>query len=103
MGAGDLSLPVLWAEGGGDAIAGRLDVRADSLQLEGGPQNGRRARTVEFAEIASARMGRADTERLHGRQALVLSLRDGTTVSIAAYDRPGTLHELAERLAHLER
>jgi hypothetical protein len=103
MRALELSLPVLWAEGGGDAVAGRLDVRDDALQLDGGPRNDRRTRTIPFAEIAGARTGRADGERLHGRQALVVSLRDGAVVSIAAFDRPGTLHELAERLARRAR
>ena len=103
MDAADLSLPVLWAEGGERPLAGRLDLTAKGLHLDGGPQHERRTREIPLAEIAGVRIARAGGDRLHGRQALVVDVRDGTSVSIAGFDRPGTLHELAERLERLTR
>lgn len=98
MPAADLSLPVLWTEGGGAAHAGRLDLEPGRLRLAGGPRGAERALEIPFAEIASVRTARAEAERLRGRQALVLTRHDGTTVAIATLDRPSTLPELAERI-----
>jgi len=94
----DLSLPVIWVEDDGAPLAGRLDVSATGLHLDGGSRETRRTRDLRFAEIASFRIGRRNGERIGGRQAVVLQLIGGSRVSLAGFDRPGTLHELAERL-----
>ena len=95
---GALSLPVVWAEEGKTASPGRLDVTASTLLLSGGSRDEPRTRTIAVTEIASVRIGRGADERLAGRAALVIELVDGGRVSIADIHRPGTLHELAERL-----
>jgi len=95
---GTLSLPVVWSENGSPASPGRLDVTADTLLLSGGSRDEPRTRTIAFTEIAVVRIGRGADERLADRAALVLELLDGGRVSIADIHRPGTLHELAERL-----
>ena len=92
------SLPVVWSEDGGPASPGRLDVTADSLLLSGGSRDEPRTRAIPFAEIAAVRIGRGPGERLADRAALVIELLDGRRVSLADIHRPGTLHELAERL-----
>ena len=93
-----LSIPVLWAVDGGARVAGRLDLYADRLHLDGGPRDDRRTKEIDSAEIAAVRIGRTDDERIDGRAAIVVELRDGGTVSFTGFQTLGTLHELAERL-----
>lgn len=94
----ELSLPVIWVEDEGSPLAGRLDVTDDGLHLDGGARERRRTRHVPYSDIASFRIGRRNGERLGGRQAVHLELVGGSSVSLRGFDRPGTLHELAERL-----
>ena len=94
----ELSIPVIWAEDGGSPNAGRLDVHADRILLDGGSRETRARRDVAYADIATARIGRDGDERMNGRPAIVLELKDGATVSFAGFDRPGTLLELLHRV-----
>jgi len=94
----DLSIPVIWLEHGGSPLAGRLDVDADGLHLDGGSRDDRRMRDLPFAEIASARIGRSNGDRINGRPAIVLELAKGRPISFVGFDRPGTLLELLHRL-----
>jgi hypothetical protein len=96
--APELSIPVLWAVGGGPHVAGRLDLYPDRLHLDGGSRDDRRTREIDGGEIAAVRIGRTDDERIEGRVALVVELRDGGAVSFTGLHTHGTLHELAERL-----
>jgi hypothetical protein len=93
-----LSIPVLWAVDGGPRVAGRLDLYADRVHLDGGPRDDRRTMEIGGGEIASVRIGRTDDERIDGRVAIVVELRDGGVVSFTGFQTLGTLHELAERL-----
>ena len=95
---GVLSLPVVWSEDGGPVAPGRLDLSAVRLHLDGGYRDDRRTCEFALSEIAAVRIGRSGGERINGRQALMVELADGRTVSFAGVDRPGALHELAERL-----
>lgn len=94
----DLSIPVIWVEDDGSPLAGRLDVTASGLHLDGGSRQARRTRDLPFADIASFRIGRRNGERIGGRQAVVLQLVGGSSVSFVGFDRPGALYELTERL-----
>ena len=94
----ELSVPVVWVEDGATPKAGRLDVFADHLHLDGGFREARRTRDVPLADVASVHIGRANGERINGRQAIVLALAGGATLALAAFARPGTLLELAHRL-----
>jgi hypothetical protein len=94
----ELSIPVIWTVDGAAPLAGRLDVYGDRLHLDGGGRDSREQRDVRFDEIASARMGRENEDRIHGRAAMLLQLRDGGTVSLAGFDRPGALSELLHRI-----
>lgn len=91
--ARDLSIPVLWSEEGCDSCAGRLDVDRDGVLLEGGPSQRRQTRAIPFCEIASVRV-----ERGPGGRSVVIELRSGESLSVCAFERPGALHELAQRL-----
>jgi hypothetical protein len=93
-----LSIPVLWAVDGGPRVAGRLDLFADRLHLDGGPHDDRRTMEIDGSEIAAVRIGRTDDERIDGRVAIIVELRGGGRVSFAGFQTLGTLHELAERL-----
>jgi hypothetical protein len=99
--APELSIPVLWAMGGGPHVAGRLDLYPDRLHLDGGSRDDRRTREIDGDEIAAVRIGRTDGERIGGRTVLVVELRDDSTVSFTGFQTLGTLHELAERLEAL--
>jgi hypothetical protein len=94
----ELSVPVIWVEDGGPPQAGRLDLYSDRLHLDGGYRENRQTRDVPLADVGAVRMGRAIGERINGRQAIVLALTGGATLSLAAFARPGTLLELAHRL-----
>ena len=94
----ELSIPVIWTADSGAPLAGRLDVYADRLHLDGGSRDRREQRDVRFDEIASMRMGRDNGDRIHGRTALVLALDGGGTVAVASFDRPGTIAELQHRI-----
>jgi len=89
---------VLWSEDGSPARPGRLDVSRGGLALAGGSKLEPERREIPLAAICSVRIGRRLHERLAGRAALVLSLRDGATLAISSLSGAGTLHELAERL-----
>ncbi len=99
--APELSVPVIWVEDGGTPRAGRLDVHADRFHLDGGSVAERRTRDVEFAEISSVRIGRSNSDRINGRQAIVLALVGGATLSFAGFGRPGTLLEIVQQLEGL--
>jgi hypothetical protein len=94
----ELSVPVIWVEDGAAPQAGRLDLFDDRLHFDGGIRERRRTRDVPLTDLASVRIGRAEGERINGRQAMVLALVGGATLSLAAFARPGTLLELAHRL-----
>jgi hypothetical protein len=94
----ELSVPVIWVEDGGTPQAGRLDLFNDRLHLDGGIRDEPRTRDVPLADVGSVRMGRANGDRINGRQSIVLALAGGATLSLAAFARPGTLLELAHRL-----
>jgi hypothetical protein len=89
---------VIWVEDDGAPVAGRLDLTASGLHLDGGSRETRRTRDVGFHDIESFRIGRGNGDRIGGRQAVVLRLVDGDSVSFSGFDRPGAVHELAARL-----
>src|SRR5439155_2279866 len=94
----ELSVPVIWVEDGGAPLAGRLDLYADRIHLDGGSRDERRTRDLRLAEVGSVRMARGNGDRIGGRAAIVLSLAGGGTLSLVGFDRPGTQLELLHRL-----
>ena len=81
---------VFWNEPDGGRFSGRISLADSSADLEGGANDGRRTRRrITFDDIASVRYERG---RLH------VWRRSGAPLRLGSVDRPGALHELAERL-----
>lgn len=87
---------VVWIDPTGPVSVGSLELVPEGLKLEGA-----RPRIVPYAEIERLHVGRRVSERIRGRPSLVLDLYDGERLRIGSVGAPGTLHELAERLAGL--
>ena len=81
---------VSWNGVDGTRCAGRLDVGDGSARLVGASRGVRRDETITFDDIASVRLERG---RLH------IDRRVGAALLIGSLDGPGTLREVAERLA----
>jgi len=89
----ELPIAVMWAEDGGSPLAGRLDVADDGLRLDGGSRDARHTREIRFGDIAAFRV-----ERSGPRRAVVIEIAGGGSLSFVPFERPGALHELAQRL-----
>ena len=86
----------VWQDGG-PAMAGRILVNGSALEFEGADRGRRASRRIPYTTIASSRLGRAPSERIGGRPALVLELTDGEVIRISTPEL-GALHELEEAL-----
>lgn len=90
-----MSYAVLWSQGDGPTMAGKLELADDAILLEG--QNGRVVHvSLPLAAVASARIGRTGVERLHGRPVLLIDMRCGQRIRVATLAGAGALHELAD-------
>ena len=86
-----MSYAVYWYEGElGPRYAGRLELSGSSAELSGSALGHRFLDSISFKDIASVRLSA-------GR--LRISRRDGGEFDIGSVDGPGSLRELAERLA----
>lgn len=88
---------VTWRGATGLVHAGKLELGAASLTLEGGSAR----KTVRYDELAEVHVGRGTDERLQGRPALVLRGGAGETLYVSSVGGPGVVVEIAERLAAL--
>jgi hypothetical protein len=88
-----LTIPVMWAEDGGSPNTGRLDVLGDTLHLDGGSRGVRRTRDIRLRDIAAVHIERGGI-----RRAVVIDVTGGGSLSFVAFEQPGALHELAQRL-----
>jgi hypothetical protein len=87
---------VVWSDPAGPVSVGKLELDPEGMHLEGGCE-----RLVPYAAIERLHVGRRVSERIRGRPSLVLDLAGGERLRIGSVGAPGTLHELAERLAGL--
>lgn len=94
------SYAVLWREGGGPIYAGKAELGARGLRLEGS-RHGRHPSflTIRYEDLAGLGLTRAREECLYGKLTLRLELRRGGAVEIASLNGLGTIRELEERLA----
>jgi hypothetical protein len=84
----------VWQDGG-PAMAGRVVLDATTLFFEGAGRGRQASRRIDYAAIVSAGLGRGPVDRVRGRPALLLELRDGETIRVATTEI-GALHELLE-------
>jgi hypothetical protein len=78
-------------------MAGRILLDSRSLTFEGAGRGREASRRIPYAAIASSHLVRGSVDRVGGRPALVLELRDGETIRVATTEF-GALHELLEAL-----
>ncbi len=89
------SYAIVWREDDRPSHAGKLELRARGLRLEGNGESWE----LPFEDIATLRVGRGPDDRLVGRPALVVERRNGRALRIATMAEVGTLAELVERIA----
>ena len=94
-----MSYAVLWSEQEGPAHAGKLELSAGSLVLDGVNGSGRIRREFSIGDVMSLRIGRARGERLGGRPALMLQLTEGRTLRLATLAGVGALHEVVDHIS----
>lgn len=88
-----MSYAIYWYAGGlSPRYAGRLELTGSSAELSGSALGDRFLDVISFDDIASIRLSA-------GR--LRISRREGARLEIGSVDGPGSLRELAERLAAL--
>jgi len=86
----------VWQDGG-PVMAGRILLGSSALTFEGAGSGRAASRRIAYSEIASSCLGRAAADRVGGRPALVIELRDGEKIRIATPEF-GALHEVEEVL-----
>jgi len=90
---------VTWQQGDDATRSGRLELMPGGLAFEGTGANGVAEETIQFGELLDVRVGRSASDRISGRQTLVLERRSGQSIRIASVVHPGIISELAEHLA----
>jgi len=95
----DMSYAVLWSEQEGPAHAGKLELSAGSLVLDGVNGSGRIRCDLPIGDIMALRIGRSRSERLGGRPALVLQLTRDRVVRLATLAGIGALHEVVDHIS----
>ena len=88
---------VTWRGKMGAVHAGKLELGAEALTLEGGSAR----KTIRYDELVEVHVGRGPDERLQGRPALVLRRRRGDPLYVSSLNGPGVAVEIAELLASL--
>jgi hypothetical protein len=93
---------VLWREGKGRIYAGKVELGARDLTLEGSSHGRRHAlRTIPYVDLAGLSLTRAPEERIYGKLTLILELHGGGAVEITSVNGVGTVRDLEERIASL--
>ncbi len=99
-GARSGSYAVLWCKTGGGVCSGELALVGDALRLEGMDRQGEPCSVkIPYREVRGVRIGRAPTDRLDGRAALVIRLAAEQRLLVASAVGLGMIHEMADRLA----
>ncbi len=92
---------VSWQEGAGPVRHGKLELRARALVLDGSDGAGPHTRDVSYAEVTRVQVVRIPSERLSGRQTLLIERLSETPLRLAGVAQPGIISELAENLTVL--
>jgi hypothetical protein len=89
---------VVWREGASQLAAGKLELLASGVRLEG--REG--SREIPYGGVSGVHVGRRPEERIDGRPSIVLERFGGPAVTIATVAQPSLVGEIAERLAALQ-
>jgi hypothetical protein len=92
---------VTWEEPEGTRRSGRLELGTDALHLVGSNGDGAASKDLPYTDMSRFRLARSAEERLQARPTLLLELRGGELLKIAAVSQPGIVAELSDRLAVL--
>jgi hypothetical protein len=95
------SYGVIW-QNGGTLNAGKLELAAGAVRLEGTNPEGAVSFELPFSDLAGVHIARAGTERLENRPTLVLEQRGGEDLRVAAVTQNGIVAELAEKLGSIK-
>ena len=92
------SYGVVWREGSGPLAAGKLELLAHGLRLDGLESS----YEIAYEDLVAVRVGRTTSERVDGRPSVVLVRVHGDPVTIATVAQPSLVGEIAERLAAMQ-
>ena len=95
------SYGVVWKKDGREPVAGKLELDADRLRLEGNDRDHLTVYVLAYRDLATVRINRDLADRLDGRPTLLLERSNGDTLRIASLQH-GVVCEIAERLATVE-
>ena len=97
-----MSYAVIWRDGEGRPVAGKLELTGAGFLLEGRRAEGEVVQvTLAFTELAAVRVGRAPLERMNGRPSLILERHRGPPLHLSPLSDLGLVLELGEMLAEL--
>lgn len=92
----------VWQRDGLARRVGKLVVDREALRFDGAqPGTADGGDRVEAGEILCVAVERSGAGRLDGLPTVVVTLRDGAAVRVASLDSPGTVSEIARRIASL--
>jgi hypothetical protein len=97
-----VSYAVVWSEGDGPTVSGRLELHPRSVVLDGAVESKPVVRTIPFNSLTSISVGHAPEDRLADQPSLVLERRDGPTVRVTSVAQPGIVSELARQVIRLQ-
>jgi len=93
---------VLWREGKGRIYAGKVELGARDLTLEGSSHGRRHAlRTIPYEDLVGLSLTRGPEERIYGKLTLIVELHGGGAFEITSVNGVGTVRDLEERIASL--
>lgn len=91
----------MWSDGRGPVYVGKLEVRGDGLHLRGSAAGELAHARVSSGDLARVQVVRVGGERINDLTTVVLSLRGGDAIRVAALDGAGALFEIADLAADL--
>jgi len=97
-----VSYAVVWSEGDGPTVSGRLELHPRSVVLDGAVESRPVVRTIPFSTLTAIRVGHAPEDRVADQPSLVLERCDGPTVRVTSVAQPGIVSELARHVIRLQ-
>ena len=95
------SYAVTWWNGDGRQATGRLELGTDAIELDGVAGGEAVRETIPYRELASVSVGRRGSDRIGGRQTLVVERAGSGAIRVASVAESWIVSELAERLASI--